>query len=362
MPPRLLVDALGTTVELDLTGASEALDAEVRLAWRDAETADAVAGPPEHTIVVADRTRASNEQVLAELSQRVTLAAIEARKGELWMLHATGLALPDGRVIAFVGPSGRGKTTAARALGTRYGYVTDETVGIDLSTGRVLPYRKPLSIIEKPGHKTQRAPSSLGLAPPPPRDLHLAAVVVLDRRDDAPLEPVVDELDLGDVLDELVSQTSHLTALPNPLQSIAAFLSKLGGVRRVTYREAESIIELVEPLAITGEAMPWHPVEVGASTMAGYTRTGVIDAIELDDPDRLIVLQLDHAGVGTVRLLGGIAPALWSAADGASRADLVAAAVARHGRPDGVDVEAAVDAAVAELESVGLVINRIRHD
>ena len=102
--------------------------------------------------------------MLSSLSQQVTLAAIEAARGRAWMLHAAGIATPDGPVVVLVGPSGRGKTTASRALGAVYGYVSDETVAID-EDGRVWPYRKPLSVIEDfAAPKTQLAPSALGLA------------------------------------------------------------------------------------------------------------------------------------------------------------------------------------------------------
>ncbi|MGL1701453.1 hypothetical protein ACSTH3_00245, partial [Vibrio parahaemolyticus] len=48
-------------------------------------------------------------------------------------------------MLALVGPSGAGKTTAVRVLGGHFAYVSDETIGIarDLT---VADYRKPLSI------------------------------------------------------------------------------------------------------------------------------------------------------------------------------------------------------------------------
>ena len=124
---------------------------------------------------------ASRAHMLSGLSQQVTLAAIEAARGRAWMLHAAGIATPDGAVVVLVGPSGRGKTTASRALGTVYGYVSDETVAID-DDGRVWPYRKPLSVIEDSGaRRRQLAPSALGLQPLPDAELRVAAVVLLDR-------------------------------------------------------------------------------------------------------------------------------------------------------------------------------------
>jgi hypothetical protein len=53
-------------------------------------------------------------------------------------------------------------------------------------------------------------------------------------------------------------------------------------------------------------------------------------------------------------VLGGVAPGVWRAADAASLDDLVAAAIAAYGPPDGADPLAAVSEVVGELEAVGL--------
>ena len=156
----------------------------MRVAWADA-LADAAAEPVE-TVTPYGSERV---HMLSGLSQQVTLAAIEAARGRAWMLHAAGIATPDGQVVVLVGPSGRGKTTASRALGAVYGYVSDETIAID-DDGRVWPYRKPLSVIEDPAApKTQLPPSALGLQPLPDAELRVAAVVLLDRDPSHPEAP-----------------------------------------------------------------------------------------------------------------------------------------------------------------------------
>ena len=99
------------------------------------------------------------------------------------MLHAAAVALDDGRVIGFVGPSGRGKTTASQALGRTYGYVTDETLAIR-PDGSVVAYPKPLSIGARPGHEAHRAGLGARPSPGPTGKLRLAALVLLDRRPD----------------------------------------------------------------------------------------------------------------------------------------------------------------------------------
>ncbi|GAA5035522.1 hypothetical protein GCM10025738_21450 [Microbacterium fluvii] len=324
-------------------------------AWADAAAADD--GDDAVLEVAASDDLAGT---LDALSQRVTLAAIGARRGGPWMLHAAGLALPDGRVVALVGPSGRGKTTAARVLGRAYGYVSDETVAIE-PDGVVRPYRKPLSIIESQGApKAQRSPSSLGLLPLPEVELRLAAVVLLDRRDDGPEEPQIEPVDFGDALEELVEQSSYLPDLPAPLQTMAALAAAVGGVQRVTYREAESLVGVLERVAVPGSTSVARPLDENplaaatASAGSAYFRTPTRDALALDDPDRLALLHVDEDGDGTVRMLAGIAPALWRAAGGASTAELVAAAVAAHGAPDDADAEALVIATVDELVGEGV--------
>lgn len=369
----ILIEAIGVAIRLDLAGLTDAEASAVRLAWRDA-AAPSLPAPHGAAPALSLRAREEGESaeldvLLERLSQRVTLAAIEARRGELWMLHAAGLALPDGRVIVLVGPSGRGKTTASRALGAQLGYVSDETVAID-ADGRVFAYRKPLSIIEDGAlPKAQRAPSDVGLAPLPRAPLRLAAIVLLDRRDDAPDTPEVASLDLGDALEELVSQTSYLAAAPQPLALAAALVAPLGGARRVTYREASSLRGVVEALvALPPEPAHWRPATIDDGSGAGaapepaqdalpgprYERMPVLDAVALGDPDRIAVLHETDAAGPQVQLLGGIAPALWRAASGASRDDLVEAAVAAHGEPEGHDASSLVDAAIEGLVEAGL--------
>lgn len=86
-----------------------------------------------------------------EWTSRATVASLEARAGELLMFHAAGLSASDGRVVALVGPSGTGKSTAARTLcRDDFGYVTDETVAVD-DAQRVLPFPKPIAVIPADG-------------------------------------------------------------------------------------------------------------------------------------------------------------------------------------------------------------------
>jgi len=88
-----------------------------------------------------------------------------------------------------------------------------------------------------------------------------------------------------------------------------------------------------------------------------WFRTPARDTITLTDPDRIAILQADSGDTGMLRVIGGIAPVLWRAADGATRDDLVAAAIEAFGDPDG-DPRSFVDAALAELADGDLVEQR----
>ncbi|WP_084104816.1 hypothetical protein [Demequina sp. NBRC 110056] len=188
-------------------------------------------------------------QAMHFLSSTVTVRAIDRRAGQLVMLHAAGLATPDGKVVGFVAPSGTGKTTISRTLGKHFGYVTDETLAIEFD-GTVLRYPKPLSVItdrdarlkeQMPAHDLDlmRAPSSLSLA----------RVVILNRDPDAGDEPVVEQMPLLHGLAVIAEQTSYITHLPAKLHTLADTVESVGGVWRVTYREAAHLVALVPALA-----------------------------------------------------------------------------------------------------------------
>lgn len=188
-------------------------------------------------------------QAMHFLSSTVTVRAITHRAGELVMLHAAGMADPDGRVVAFVAPSGTGKTTLSRTLGRHYGYVTDETLAVEFD-GTVLAYPKPLSVITSPtaGLKEQMSAHDLKLLRAP-QPLTLARVVLLDRQPDGPESPEVTPLPLLHGLAELAGQTSYLPRLPGKLHTLADVIENAGGISRVTYRESSQLVDLIPSLA-----------------------------------------------------------------------------------------------------------------
>lgn len=256
------IDAFGVAVDVRCTGdGGEALARRLREAWsRTLRSGDAPSQPVVIEAIVHDdpgevrlaRARGAlggetTGDVMHSLAGAVTVRAIDARAGEVIMLHAAGLALEDGRVVAFVAPSGTGKTTLSRTLGRHFGYVTDETVVIDRD-GTVTAYPKPLSVI-RGGHqlKRQLSPDQEGLLAPP-RDLRLARIVLLHRQADA-VDPVVEDVPLLPGIAELAAQVSYLPSLAQPLRTVAKVIESTGGLQRVTYAEASDLAPLVPVLA-----------------------------------------------------------------------------------------------------------------
>lgn len=262
----------------------------------------------------------------------VTLRAIEAAQGSLLMLHACALADPTGAAIVLVGPSGRGKTTAAATLGRSYGYLTDETTGIT-PDGRILPYEKPLLLRTAEGMpKRPFSPDELGLLPAP-ADPRLAALVILDR-DPYLIGPAhLERLDLADAIPLLVPETSALPALENGVPILARLAAGIGGVHRARYRDAEQLVPITAGLLAAPPAPDesWREVE---------------DRNAVTDGQRVVVLA-----AGTVHVLDGIAATIWQHPH--LRGDALTAAVtAQHGHAD--DAPDRVCDAAASLVAIGL--------
>ena len=388
MPTAFDVRALASTVRIELDDTLTADEQEsIRSNWADLliEQSDA----PAFTIrgSVAGKaaeaksagTRSITLRSAAELAQRitseVTLAAITELSGDALMLHAAAIALDDGRVIGFVGPSGRGKTTASQALGRVHGYVTDETLAIRPDR-TVVPYRKPLSIGRSPDVKRSEPASSLGLRDTSAADLRLAALVLLDRRPGID-RPFVESLSLTEALPELVPQTSYLAALSRPLRLLAELVNATGGVRRVVYSEADTLPDLIDDILTTvqpeasqlsdvaatyrrdcdcfAELLPGAPLfttPLDQVRSGSYQRTNQSDALMVDG--RLVIL-LRH----DVFVLDGLGPIVWLAADGLIEEE-VRDVVARQlpEPPEGVDPSAAIAAALSQLVGAKLLLLR----
>lgn len=359
MVDRIFVSAIGAIIEIDATSLEDSSNALIRHAWRDALIT--ASGPREPAAVVVVRAMADADAMLAALSTDVTLAALEQRRGELWMLHAAGLADEHGHVVVLCAPSGTGKTTAARHLSARYAYVSDETVGID-SRGTITPYRKPLSIIEAGrASKKQVAPSEFEGGSSSSGELRLSKIVVLNRSDDGPDQPVIEPLELIEAMTLLTPQTSYLSDLPGALRMIASVLAATAGAMRVRYREARSLDGIIDELmSRTPPTMAAAPAMISTPNSSRsnpgeemdwdyprYFRSAVVDTLDLPG-GRLAILQAEDAG-GRLKILDGIAPTLWGAANGASLESLCTHVVRAHGVPAHAEANELVSDAVRTL-------------
>jgi hypothetical protein len=287
------------------------------------------------------------------LTTQVTVAGLQATAGVRLNLHAGGLADDRGRVLALVGPSGTGKTTATRTLAGRLGYLSDETVSID-AEGRVFPHAKPLSVVIDPGRpweKAQVSPDDLGLLPTPSYGA-LARLVVLQRGAEG--ERGLVRLDPAEALLELIEQTSSLALVPDPLTRVLDVMANCGGVYALRYTEIEDHVDDLVDLLAT-EPDTYVDADPAPVTHPGSRDLGVSEAPDGDLLARLPwvdAVELDHSIVvltgARAWLLADLTATLWlHLAEPRTLADLVEEAQRVHG--DHPDAHAIVDEAVATL-------------
>lgn len=372
--PSFTVEVLGVHFTISIgAGADESAVASLKRAWARCASDRPLASRkprkvgetelPFSAVITYDKTRSDGGRIdlqsptfegLAEsITSELTLAAILEQAGKLTMLHACGVAAPDGRVVALVAKSGTGKTTASTSLGRKFSYVTDETVAIR-KDGTVMPYPKPLSVKQAAGgSKLQIGPDELGLleAPEHPR---IGAIVLLNRIQGPGPLPSLTPVPLADAVLALIPETSSQAMMIDPLQSMCSMIQSVGGVWKVSYTEAEELADVLAPLLLAGRAHKadgrWsvpEPTEAGKPLPDRWLRrAAVIDAVKVGD--ELLVLLKDE-----VVRLSGIAPAIWDiTAAAVSEEDLVWGIGERHGLP--ARYEVAFDAALAELIARGL--------
>ncbi|WP_354172940.1 hypothetical protein [Arthrobacter sp. UYEF36] len=297
------------------------------------------------------------------VTSEVTVAAILERAGELTMLHACGVADPNGAVIALVAKSGTGKTTASSQLARTFGYITDETVAIR-ADGSVVPYPKPLSVKQaKPGAaKLQVGPDELGLkvAPDDPR---IKAIALLDRVAGTEYQlPVIEPVPLAEAVLALIPDTSSQAAVVEPLQSLCRLIDSVGGVCRVSYSEAADLKDGLAPLFLKEPMNPseaiaeWSPAMMEPQAKPARApipngwlqRTDAVDAVEIGE-DLLVLTETE------LTRLSGIGPVIWQTAQRpVSMQTIVDRIEAVHGLPEGY--EALLDAAVDGLVDQGLLL------
>ena len=182
------------------------------------------------------------------------------------LLHAGGVAKPDGSVAVICGPSGSGKSTLTTVLAMRgHAYVTDETVCMDPRTLRITPYRKPVAL------KRGSFATLPQLAPPPGSvaeacsdDMWLVAPADLGGAElpDAPLDPqlivlptyvagaavTVERLGEGEAAFALGGNSSQgLDRLEQPLVALARLVRRAPAYRLV-HGDVQHAADAVERL------------------------------------------------------------------------------------------------------------------
>lgn len=203
--------------------------------------------PPLDALIFPGTGPIPTREMLLRLTSELTMLGIERAAGSALMFHAAGVALKDGRMIALVGESGAGKSTATRALcrtdrPAPMGYVTDETVAVDADL-RVRPFPKPLALIDDAQVKVHRGPDDMGLAQAPAH-LTLAGIVLLRREAGHEGAPRVERVTHLDLIESLVPHTSALTRLADPVRRLSDLVSRCQGYT-VHYREAADLAEVL---------------------------------------------------------------------------------------------------------------------
>lgn len=344
------VQVLALGVPIDVAGLSSAEAAEFSAAW-----SRCLAAPGSQAAATVHRNPGDFARANESLTSAITLAAIDQLAGHRMMFHACGLADPvSGATIAFIAPSGTGKTTVARTLGPGLGYVSDETIAVDAEL-RIVPYPKPLSVKQPAAGvpKLQEGPEQhlLGATPAAPR---LAAIAILSRSA-GETEATLEDVPLGAAILELTPQLSALARLDRGLVQLCRMVEACGGLKRIRYSEARDISALLPQLAgkaagmAQGQdwlALPTTPQAGSAARGTGLRRATVQDAVEAGGT----VFLLANSQVVELGPLGGL---IWElSGDWISREALLAEVVAVVGPHPSAD--SLLDAALAELSSRGL--------
>ncbi|MBF0807283.1 hypothetical protein E4U03_01435 [Rothia nasimurium] len=183
----------------------------------------------------------SDEGLAAErLTVHVTMHLLKAHAGNKHLLHAAVLGdAESGQAVGLVAASGTGKTTAASVLGASFAYLSDETAVINVDDLSIMPYPKPLSVIEEENApKVQYDPAQRGLQVAAPDSTYaLSHLVILDRDKTGQSSVSWERLPLDDALFTIVLQSSGVQQMPQGLGELARLLNRVGGAIKLTYSE-----------------------------------------------------------------------------------------------------------------------------
>jgi hypothetical protein len=310
----LVIDVLGTPVAI--TGPPEALDS-LRGALADlvppTSVKRATTGDRELALVPAGRgfdLRDDGRVVRRDVDPSVAAATVvwrlNAIAGESTahvLLHAGCVAGPRGGAVLLPGGPGAGKSTlAAACVAAGLTYVSDELAAIDVRTGGLAPYAKPLGLS---GGRLVAAGTLGRVVAQGPAGVPTPVALVFPRyKSEAPVTEV--PLDSTWALLALTTHATNLAAMGGTALAWLAGLALSCPAVHVTYGDAGKALVAVERAA----AAPARPVAPAAilPRITDETTTVPVD-------DALAVL---HEPTGKVHLLNATAADVWRRATGAS--------------------------------------------
>ncbi|MFC0674724.1 hypothetical protein [Brachybacterium hainanense] len=249
---------------------------------------------------------APGPQAAYAVSGDLTRAVIGRLLGEAILLHAGVVEHPRLGVLALVGASGAGKSTATLELGRGGVYLSDELAILDPVSHAVTAFPKPVSrVLGEDGGKQDIALAALGLragtgsAAP-------GTVVLLDRVRDG--EASLSRVPLAEALLAIIEQSSSLWRVPGGLASLARLLLGAGGALRVRYREAAELPALLaHPPAAAREdveEIPARSITTAAPPAGTADLTPYVQALAVEDG--VVVLR-----EGRAAHLTGLGSLLW---------------------------------------------------
>lgn len=277
----------------------------------------------------------ADEALAAErLTVHVTMHLLKAHAGIKHLLHAAVLGDPEsGQAVGLVAASGTGKTTAASVLGASFAYLSDETAVVSTDDLSILPYPKPLSVIEdEQAPKVQYDPAHRGLKVAAPEQSYtLSHLVILDRDKTGQASVSWERLPLDEALFMIVLQSSGVQQMPQGLAELAGLLNRVGGAIKLTYSEITETLPFFRDLLAGQLDIPQlapdfeylrapEPVTGGTSGEKLYQRAAGTEGLAIGDS----FLLTTSGRLSRVSIIGWD---IWSFLETPQRADTIYAAM-----------------------------------
>jgi hypothetical protein len=299
----LAVDVLGRVVAV---AAPPSVLRQLRVALADLGTTDGNAdrqltlSPNKHGFDLRDDGRVVRRGLDPSVASATVvwrLNAIASESTAHVLLHAGCVAGRLGGGVVLIGGSGAGKSTlTAACVAGGLTYVSDELAAVDVRTGCLTPYPKPLCLDRE---RLVRG-SSLGAVAAYQR---MPAALVFARYERG-ARLTATRLDGAWTLLALAAHATNLAALGRTALTWLAGLAHGQPAWQLTYGDTREAVPVVQRAA-AGPGRPAVPAEI-LPAIAGNTTTVAVD-------DGLAVL---HEPTGKVHLLNATAADVWREATG----------------------------------------------